>query len=40
MSKDKLTQIKHFFDFEKELAYLNEMNRLGWKLERLKLGCV
>lgn len=40
MSNDKLKHRKQFFDCEKELAYINEMNRLGWKLERVKRGCV
>ncbi len=38
MSNEKLTQTKRFFDLEKELSYIGEMNRLGWKLERVKLG--
>lgn len=38
MSNKKLTQTKRFFDFEKELDYISEMNRLGWKLERIKFG--
>lgn len=38
MSNKKLTQNKRFFDFEKELDYILEMNRLGWKLERVKFG--
>lgn len=40
MSKDRLKHRKQFFDYEKELAYINEMNRLGWKLERVKHGRV
>ena len=40
MSKDTLKHRKQFFDYEKELAYINEMNRLGWKLERVKHGRV
>ena len=40
MSKDKLKHRKQFFDYEKELAYVSEMNRLGWKLDRVKLGLV
>lgn len=40
MSNDKLKHRKQFFDCEKELAYINEMNRLGWKLERVKRGRV
>lgn len=40
MSKDRLKHRKQFLDYEKELAYINEMNRLGWKLERVKLGYV
>ena len=40
MSKDRLKHRKQFLDYEKELAYINEMNRLGWKLERVKHGRV
>lgn len=40
MSKDRLKHRKQFFDYEKELVYINEMNRLGWKLERVKHGRV
>ncbi len=39
MSNGKKSKFKLFFDYEKELEYINEMNRLGWKLERVKLGC-
>lgn len=39
MSKTELTQFKLFFDLGKELEYIKEMNRLGWKLERVRLGC-
>lgn len=38
MKNDRLKQHKLFFDLEKELAYINEMNRLGWRLERVDLG--
>lgn len=40
MSTEKITHFKLFFDFENEHNYLNEMNRLGWKLERVRLGCL
>ena len=38
MSKSRLKQHKLFFDIEKENEYVSEMNRLGWKLDRVKLG--
>lgn len=37
--KDKITQFKHYLDFDKELNYINEMNQKGWKLVYIKLGC-
>lgn len=40
MSDERLKHRKQFFDYEKELAYINEMNRLGWKLERVRHGRV
>lgn len=38
MSKSRLKQHKLFFDIEKENEYVSEMNRLGWKLERINFG--
>lgn len=37
--KDKITQFRHYLDFDKEIAYINEMNKKGWKLVYIKLGC-
>ena len=43
MSKIKndntMTEFKLFLDFDKELAYINEMNKNGWKLVYIKWGC-
>lgn len=40
MKKDsnKITQCKFYLNFEKELAYINEMNKKGWKLLYIKGG--
>ena len=38
MSESRLKQHKLFFDIEKENEYVSEMNRLGWKLERVNFG--
>lgn len=40
MKKDsnKITQLKFYFNFEKELAYINEMNKNGWKLLYIRGG--
>ena len=38
MSESRLKQHRLFFDIEKENEYVSEMNRLGWKLERVRLG--
>lgn len=32
-NKDKITVFKGFFDLEKEINWINEMNKKGWKLE-------
>lgn len=37
-NSNKITQCKFYFNFEKELAYINEMNRKGWKLLYIKGG--
>ncbi|MCH5297950.1 MAG: DUF2812 domain-containing protein [Ruminococcus sp.] len=37
--KNTITQFKTYFDFDKELEYINEMNRQGWKLVYIKGGC-
>ena len=36
--KDKITKLKGFFDIDKEIEYINEMNRKGWKLVYIKAG--
>lgn len=38
LSESRLKQHKLFFDIEKENEYVSEMNRLGWKLERVNFG--
>ena len=38
-NKDKITEFKSFLDLEKEIAYINEMNKKGWKLVYIKAGC-
>lgn len=38
MSESRLKQHRLFFDIEKENEYVSEMNRLGWKLERVNFG--
>ncbi len=36
--KNKITKVKMYFDLDKELEYINEMNRKGWKLVYIKAG--
>lgn len=38
-NEDKITKFKFFLDMEKELSYINEMNKKGWKLVFIKWGC-
>lgn len=40
MKKDlnRITQCKFYFNFEKELEYINKMNRNGWRLLYIKGG--
>ena len=38
-NKDIITKFKFFLDLDKELAYINEMNKNGWKLVYIKWGC-
>ncbi len=40
MKKKVYVQRRYFFDFEKELNYLNEMNNKGWKLVSIKFGFI
>lgn len=39
-NKNKITQCKFYFDLEKELKYINEMNKQGYKLVYIKSGCL
>lgn len=39
-NKDKITQCRFYFDLEKELKYINEMNKQGYKLVYIKSGCL
>lgn len=34
-----ITRFKGFFDLDKELEYINMMNKQGWKLVYIKCGC-
>ena len=36
---NKITRFKCFFDIDKELEYINMMNKQGWKLVYIKGGC-
>lgn len=38
-SKNTITQFKLFYDFDKELEYINSMNKQGWKLVYIRGGC-
>lgn len=37
--KNTITQFKMYYNLDKELEYINEMNRQGWKLVYIKCGC-
>lgn len=37
--KDKITRLKCYFDIDKEMKYINKMNREGWKLVYVMGGC-
>ena len=39
-NKETMKKTKLFFSLEKELNYINEMNKAGWKLRYIKGGCV
>lgn len=39
-TKDTITKLKLFLDFDKEIEYINKMNRNGWKLVYIKGGCL
>lgn len=36
--KNKITEFKSFFDLDKEIEYINQMNKEGWKLVYIKAG--
>ncbi len=36
--KDKITKCRSYFDFDKEINYINKMNKEGWKLVYIKAG--
>ncbi len=38
--KTKITKFKHFYDLDKEIAFINDMNRQGFKLVYIKMGCL
>ncbi|MGN1112724.1 MAG: DUF2812 domain-containing protein [Acutalibacteraceae bacterium] len=37
--KNTITKFKMFYDLDKELEYINQMNKQGWKLVYIKGGC-
>ncbi len=39
-NENKITQLKMYFDLDKEIEYINSMNKKGWKLVYVKLGCL
>ena len=39
-NKEMMKKTKLFFSLEKELNYINKMNKEGWKLVYIKGGCV
>ena len=39
-TKDTITKLKLFLDLDKEIEYINKMNRNGWKLVYIKGGCL
>lgn len=39
-NKETMKKTKLFFSLDKELQFINEMNRAGWKLVYIKGGCV
>lgn len=38
--KTKITKFKHFYDLDKEMDFINDMNKAGWKLVYIKMGCL
>lgn len=39
-NKETMKKFKLFFSLDKELQFINEMNRAGWKLVYIKGGCI
>lgn len=39
-NKNKITKTKFFLDLEKEINYINNMNKKGYKLVYIKGGCI
>ena len=39
MDNSNITKCKLFFSLDKELEFINKMNREGWKLVYIKCGC-
>ena len=39
-NQETMKSLKLFFSLDKELKYINEMNKAGWKLVYIKGGCV
>lgn len=37
--KNTITKFKGFFDIDKEFEFINRMNKQGWKLVYIKVGC-
>lgn len=40
MDNSNITKCKLFFSLDKELAFINKMNKEGWKLVYIKGGCI
>ncbi|MBQ9673379.1 MAG: DUF2812 domain-containing protein [Ruminococcus sp.] len=40
MSKQTVTKFKIFVDLDKEINFINSMNKKGWKLVSVTLGCL
>lgn len=39
-NENEITQFRLYFDLDKEIEYINSMNKKGWKLVYIKLGCL
>ena len=40
INQETMKSLKLFFSLDKQLIYINEMNKAGWKLVYIKGGCV